>query len=80
MNEFIKLTCRVKCGYHPSDPNANSSDMRVNVCRIDYYYDDDDKDGYISLICINGREFRCKESVAEINEKIELAKIADSVK
>lgn len=54
--------------------------MRVNVCRIDYYYEDDDKDGYASMICINGREFRCKESVSEINEKIELAKIADSVK
>jgi len=34
----------------------------------------------MSTVCINGHEFRCTESVAEIKEKIELAKIADSVK
>lgn len=80
MNNFIKLTCHVRCGYHPSDPNANSANMQVNIEKLDYYYDEDDKDGYASMICINGHEFRCKESVTEITEKIELEKIADSVK
>ena len=80
MNNFIKLTLRARIGnYQYGDPNANATTF-VNVCKIDYYYDDDDKDGCASMICINGREFRCKESAAEISEKIELAKIADSVK
>lgn len=76
---FIKLTLRCKMGYHPSDTNANTETF-VNPSRIDYYYDDDTRDGYKSTICINSREFSCTESAAEINEKIELAKIADSVK
>ena len=75
---FIKLTLRSKMGYHPSDTNANTETF-VNPSRIDYYYDDT-RDGYKATICINSREFRCTESDAEISEKIELAKIADSVK
>jgi len=76
---FIKLTLRAKAGYHHSDPNANA-EVLVNSDRIDYYYDDDDKDGYKSVISINGHEFRCTSIAAEITEKIKLAKIADSVK
>lgn len=74
---FIKLTLRL--GYHPYDTNANTETF-VNPSRIDYYYDDYTRDGYKSTIYINSREFICAESAAEISEKIELAKIADSVK
>jgi hypothetical protein len=76
---FIKLNLRIKAGYHPADTQANSETV-INIDRIDYYYDDPHGDGYMSTVCINGHEFRCTESVAEIKEKIELAKIADSVK
>ena len=77
MNGFIKLTCRVKTGYHHADPNANGV-LHVNPDRIDYYYDDDTNDGYKSVISINGHEFRCTDNVRVIIEKIEEAEIADS--
>lgn len=76
---FISLELRIKTGYHPSDTKANASTM-ININRIDYYYDDVRGDGYMSSISVNGTEFRCTSSAAEISEKIELAKIADSVK
>lgn len=75
---FIKVTLKNKTGYHYSDPAANSLTF-VNVNKIDYYCDDT-YEGYKSTICINGREFRCTQSVDEITEKITLAEIADSVK
>lgn len=76
---FIKLNLRIKTGYHPADTKANAETV-INVDRIDYYYDDIHGDGYMSSIAVNGTEFRCTSSAAEITEKIELAKIADSVK
>lgn len=75
---MIKLNLRAKTGYHSSDPNANAITF-ININKIDYYFDES-YDGYKSVICINGREFKCVESLEEITEKIELAKIADSVK
>lgn len=78
MGKFIKLTLRARTGYHHSDPNANAL-VVVNSDRIDYYYDDE-YDEYKSVISINGHEFRCTDNVRAIIEKIELAKIADSVK
>jgi hypothetical protein len=76
---FITLELRVKAGYHPVDTKANSKTL-INVDHIAYYYDDIHGDGYMSSIGIDGTEFRCTSSASEITEKIELAKIADSVK
>lgn len=78
MNNFIKLTLRSKKGYHPSDPEANATTF-VNADRIDYYYDDNANDGYESVICINGKEFRCRQNAAEIAERILLVEIADNL-
>lgn len=74
---FIKVTLRNKTGYHYSDPAANSLTF-VNANKIDYYIEDSSS-GYKSTICINGKEFQCTESVAEISEKINLAKIAETI-
>lgn len=74
---IIKLNLRIKSGYHYSDPNANSITF-VNIDRIDYYYEES-SDGYKSMICINGNEFRCTASAAEITERIDLAEIADNL-
>ena len=74
---IIKLNLRIKTGYHHSDPNANSITF-VNIDRIDYYYEES-HDGYKSMICINGKEFRCTASVDEIAERIMLAEIADNL-
>lgn len=76
-NGFIKLTCRAKSGYHPSDPDANA-ELTVNINKIDYYYDIDEA---TSIVSVSGREFRCytpSETIARlidlenyINENIE---------
>lgn len=76
---FIKLYLRILSGYHSSDPDAYESTM-VNINKIDCYYPDGDGEVGKSSVIINGKTFRCRESVDEITEKIELAKIADSVK
>ena len=38
----------------------------------------DDNGAYASIISIAGTEFKCKENIAEISEKIEAAEIAAS--
>lgn len=74
---FIILTLRAKNGYHPSDASANT-EVHVNINKIDYYYTMDDNGAYASIISIAGTEFKCKENIAEISEKIEAAEIAAS--
>lgn len=74
---IIKLTLRIKTGYHHSDPNANAITF-VNIDKIDYYYEESN-DGYKSIICINGKEFKCTASAAEITERIDLVEIAGNL-
>lgn len=77
--KLIKLNLRSWSGYHPSDPDAYTETF-VNVDRIAYYYPDPNGDLCKTSIAINEKEFKCKETVDEITEKITLAEIADSVK
>lgn len=65
---FIKLTI--------IDPNT---ELYANVGKIDYYHSIDDDFDCNSIISVNGHEFKCKETVDEIKEKIMLAEIADNL-
>lgn len=72
-NMFIKLTIRALEGYHPSDPEAFRL-ASININSIDYFFDIDEGS---SIVCINGREFKCKTPAEVISRSIDLALYID---
>lgn len=67
-NGFIKLTSRAKEGYHYSDSAANA-ELIVNINKIDYYYDLDER---TSIISVAGKEFKCFTPAETISRLIDL--------